>query len=75
MYNLYSSIFLFVGLFYVGKIEFRWIVLIFAMSVGFALAGSVCSLSNSINNIFNLKIKIRNCVNGDKEISKDIDNK
>lgn len=73
MYNLYSLIFLFVGLFYVGKTEFHWIALIFSMSVGFALAGSISSLSNTINNIFNLKIKIHNCVNGDKEISKEND--
>lgn len=52
MYNLVSFIFLIAGIFSIGKSDFKWLVLIFAVSVGFALAGAIGSISETINNLF-----------------------
>ena len=70
MYNLLSLMFLITGLFSIGKFEFKWIVFIFALSVGFAIAGSIGSLSSSIDNLFNGKVKYNktNFVDGSSEI-------
>lgn len=57
MYNLVSIIFLITGIFSIGKFDFQWIVFIFAVSVGFAIAGSIGSLSSSIDNLLNGKIR------------------
>lgn len=70
MYNLISIIFLIVGIFSIGKSDFNWIVFLFSMSVGFSLAGSIGSLSSSIDNLLNCKIKYnkKDFINGDSEI-------
>ena len=57
MYNLISIVFLIIGIFTIGRIEFNMTILIFAVSVGFGIAGSISHIGDSINKLLNCKIK------------------